>query len=237
MISVIVPVYNEEENIGKLHSRIVEAMNGQKDFYEIIFVDDGSKDRSLEAMKSLKPLKIISFPRNYGNTMALDAGIQHAKGDILAFLDADLQNDPAEIPFLLDKLKSGCDVVAGWRKNRQDSLKRILFSKLANRAVRFFLGSKIRDHGCALKVYRSRFIKDFRLWGSAQVFLPVIAERRGARICEVVVSHHPRQSGFSKIKFSKMLRAGLDLLIIKFGLYPKNPEKQPYVIQKIIENQ
>ncbi len=234
MISIIVPVYNEEENIKELHVRIVKAMNGYKDSYEIIFVDDGSNDRTLELMRTLSPLKIISFQGNYGNTIALDAGIQHANGDVLVFLDADLQNDPAEIPLLLNKLRNGYDVVVGWRKNRKDSFKRKLFSWFANKMARFVLGSQIRAHGCALKAYRSRFIKDFRLWGSVQVFLPIIAKKRGARICEVIVNHYPRQAGSSKIKFSKMLRAGFDLLRIKFGLYSDNSVKSSYVIREII---
>ena len=236
MISVIVPVYNEKENIKELHSRIVKAMNGHGDIYEIIFVDDGSGDGTLEIMKTLKPLKIVSFQRNYGNTPALDAGIQHAKGDVLAFLDADLQNDPAEIPILLNQLKNGYDVVAGWRKNRKDPLGRRLFSWFANKAVRLILGSPLNDHGCALKVYKSRFIKDFRLWGSAQVFLPAVAKERGARIAEVAVSHSLRKAGSSKIKISKMLRAGLDLLQVKFKLYRHAHNRPLYFIREIIEN-
>jgi len=236
MISVIVPVYNEAATVKELHQRIVKALNQQSESYEIVFVNDGSTDGTLDIMKTLRPLKIVSLQRNYSNTPALDAGIQNAKGDILAFLDADLQNDPAEIPLLLNQLKNGCDVVVGWRKNRKDPLSRRLFSWFANKMARFVLGSQIRDQGCALKVYKSRFIKDFRLWGAAQIFLPVIAKKRGARICEVPVGHYPRKAGFSKIKPSKILISGIDLFIIKFGLYRWKKYKSSYVVREVIEN-
>lgn len=216
MISIIVPIFNEEQTVGKLHWAIVDAMKRQSDRYEIIFVNDGSSDRTYEIAKHLKPLKLISLQRNYGETPALDVGIQEASGDIIVFLDADLQNDPADIPLLLKKIEEGYDVVAGWRKSRKDDWTRILFSHIANSIVSFILGVHLHDFGCGLKAYRAKFIKDFRLWGGAQVFLPAIAKERGARICEVQISHRPREFGSSKIRILNMLTAGFDLLSIAF---------------------
>jgi glycosyltransferase involved in cell wall biosynthesis len=216
MISVIVPIFNEEGTARQLHGRIVDAMNKQPASYEIIFVNDGSTDGTLGAISDLRPLKIVSLQRNYGQTPALDVGIQEARGDILVFLDADLQNDPAEILGLLQKLSTGCDVVVGRRQNRKDVRSRILFSYVANRIARFVLGVQIHDFGCGLKVYRSKFIKDFRLWGDVQVFLPAIAKERGAIICEVPISSYARTAGISKIKITNMIRGGFDLLSIMF---------------------
>lgn len=239
MISVIAPVYNEEKTIGELHRRIVEALSQQNDAYEIILVNDGSTDKTHELTAKLRPLKLISFEKNYGETLALDAGIHEAIGDVIIFMDADLQNNPEDMRFLLQKIKDGCDVVVGWRLTRNDSLSRILFSKFANGITRFILGLNIHDFGCGLKAYKSEYIKNFRLWGRIQVFLPAIAKARGAKICETVVSHSPRKIGFSKIKMSDMVMGGLgllEILLYRFFFKPYRIARPSYVIKEIKEN-
>lgn len=212
MISVISPVYNEEKTVAELHHRIINVMQKQSDSYEIIFVNDNSTDNTLEEMKNLKPLKIISLQRNYGETPALDVGIQEARGDIIVLTDADLQDDPANIPLLLNKISEGYDVVAGWRQNRKDHLCRIIFSRLANFVLRIISGVKIHDFGCGLKAYRAKFIKDFRLWGDSQVFLPAVAQNKGAIICEVPIAHYPRKEGSSRIKAGHLIKSMVDLV-------------------------
>ena len=179
LISIIIPAYNEEKTIKEVHQKIVEVMEKQKDAYEIIFVNDGSSDKTWEIITALSPVKGISLQRNYGQTPALDVGIQEAKGDIIILIDADLQNDPQEILRFLKKIEEGFDVVVGWRKQRKDPLTRILFSLIANKFARFFLGLKIHDFGCGIKAYRSKFIKHFKLWGDAQVFLPSGVKKKG----------------------------------------------------------
>lgn len=216
MISIVVPVFNEEKTLKTLHERIVAAMKTLSKPYEIIFVDDGSSDGTARVAASLKPLTLVRLQRNYGQTPAIDTGIFHAKGDVIVLLDADLQNDPADIPRFLTKLDEGFDVVLGWRKGRSDHWTRVVFSKCANFVARRFLGIHIRDFGCGLKAYRARFIKDFRLWGEAQVFLPAVARERGARIAEIPVEHHAREAGVAKVSIAKMLRGGFDLVAIAF---------------------
>src|SRR3989338_1122382 len=160
-ISVVSPVYNEEGSVKDLHERLVAVLEKERYPYEIIFVNDGSTDNTYREIKDLKPLKIISLQRNYGETPALDVGIQESEGDVIIFLDADLQNDPDDIPFLLKKIEEGYDVVAGWRKSRKDNLRRIIFSRLSNKIVSFVLGVDLHDFGCGMKIYLSKFIKDF----------------------------------------------------------------------------
>lgn len=217
MISVVVPVFNEGETLRELHSRIFDVMNEISESYEIIFVNDGSTDNTREIGLSLSPLKLVTLQRNSGQTAAIDTGIQVASGDIIVLLDADLQNDPAEIPVLLDKIKNGFDVVIGRRRNRRDARRRMVFSRFANWISRYLLNVKgINDFGCGLKAYRSKFIKDFRLWGESQVFLVAVAKERGARITEVPVTFNERQTGTSKISIYKMMKGGFDLLGIAF---------------------
>lgn len=215
-ISVVSPIYNEEGNIKELHERLVAALEKEHRPYEIIFVNDGSSDNSYSIAKNLKPLTLLTHQRNYGETPAFDTGIEQASGDIIVFIDADLQDDPAEIPLLLQKIDEGYDVAVGWRKKRNDHWTRIVFSRFANMIVRLMLGLNLHDYGCGLKAYRSKFIKDFRLWGNVQVFLPVIAKERGAKVCEVPVFNYYRKSGKAKIKILNMIKAGFDLLSFAF---------------------
>lgn len=236
-ISVVVPVFNEAAAVGELHRRILAVLNQQPGPYEIIFVNDGSTDGTENALNELKPLKVVTLQRNYGQTPALDAGIREAQGEIIVLLDADLQNDPEEIPLLLEKLAQGNDVAIGWRKERKDAWSRLLFSKIANAAARLALGLDVHDFGCGLKAYRSRFIRNFPLWGQAQVFLPAVAKERGAVICEVPVRHSPRAAGFSKISVARMLRGSLDLLRVVFFIkFSKTPPRSSYRIQTIKTN-
>ena len=216
MISVIVPLLNEEENVARLHKVIVGSLKIQTKPYEIIFVDGGSSDRTIEIAERLVPVRLIKMQRSYSQTSAIDTGLYYAKGEIIVLIDADFQNDPADIPRFLEKLDEGYDVVLGWRQNRKDSWTRIWFSKIANLISRKLLGLNVHDFGCGLKVYRSRFIKDFRLWGEAQVFLPAVAKERGARIAEIPVRHYSRESGASKVNISSMVRGVFDLLGIVF---------------------
>lgn len=216
MISIIVPVYNEAKTLAELHRRILQTLQRHPESYEIIFVDDGSTDDSYKVMKELRPLKIISLQRNYGETPALEMGVQAAKGDTVIFIDADLQDNPEDIFPMIEKISEGYDVIVGWRKDRKDRWARRLFSYFANRVLNYISGMDIHDFGCGLKVYRSAFIKDFILFGHAQVFLPAVAKEKGAKIYEMEVTHSSRRSGDSKFNISHMLKGIFDLLSVVF---------------------
>lgn len=235
MITVVAPVYNEEGTVEELHRRLVAILKKQGEPFEIIFVNDCSTDRSYERLKNLRPLTLISFAKNAGDTAALDAGIEAAKGDIIVVIDADLQDAPEDIPLLLQRLRAGYDVALGWRMVRQERLTRLLFSRLANTLVSVVLGLRVHDSGCGLKAYRACFIKGFRLWGKVQVYLPAVAKARGARICEVPVSHMSRVHGESKIRLTTMLKAGLGLVQIARYRYISAPYRYapaPYQIRE-----
>lgn len=237
-ISVVVPVYNEAMVVRELHQKIVAAMNRQPDPYEIIFVNDGSTDETERVLDDLKPLRVVTLQKNYGQTAAIDIGIREAKGEIIVLLDADLQNDPEEILLLLEKVAQGNDVVVGWRKERHDPFARLLFSKIANAAARLFFGLRIHDFGCGLKAYRSRFIRNLSLRGETQVFLPAVAKGRGAVVCEVPVKHYPRGAGSSKISIGRMLRGSFGLLRAAFFIqYFTKPLRDPYLVQSIKNNE
>ncbi|OHA59660.1 MAG: hypothetical protein A2589_02270 [Candidatus Vogelbacteria bacterium RIFOXYD1_FULL_46_19] len=216
MISIIVPIYNEAKTLVALHEKLCQTLSKQSDNFEILFINDGSQDKTEEVASRLQPLRLISLQRNYGQTAAIDVGIHNAKGDIIVLIDADLQNDPRDILKLLAKLDDGYDVAVGWRTERHDYWTRVLFSKLANLIARWLLNLPLHDFGCGLKVYRSKFIKDFRLWGEAQVFLPAVAKERGARLVEVPIPHFVRETGVAKVRISKMIRGIFDLLGIVF---------------------
>lgn len=218
-VSIIVPLFNEEENLGALHQEI----NTLREFipeYEIVYVDDGSKDNSLEVLKKIQQqddrVKIISFRRNYGQTAAMGAGVKCATGDVIIFLDADLQNDPKDVLLLLQKLDEGYDVVSGWRKNRHDEFFRVLFSRIANKMIAKITGIKLNDYGCTLKAYRSEIIKNIDFYGEVHRLLPVYASWYGAKVTEVVVNHRPRIHGRSKYGFSRIFKVLMDLLVAKF---------------------
>ncbi len=221
MLSVVIPAYNEEENIPILYEKLKKVLDSIGEDYEIIFVDDGSTDGTYQRLKQLAErdsrLKVIRFKRNYGQTAAMSAGFEHAKGDVIITLDADLQNDPEDIPILLEKLKEGYHVVSGWRKDRKDPfLSRRLPSMIANWLISKITGVHLHDYGCTLKAYRAEVVKDLELFGDMHRFLPALTKRRGAKITEVVVRHHPRMFGRSKYGIGRTVRVLLDIMLVKF---------------------
>ena len=220
-ISVVIPVYNEEENIEKLYKELKEVLENLKLDYEIIFVNDGSTDRTPQILDELAKkdpkVKVIHFRKNYGQTAAMYAGFQYAEGDVVITMDGDLQNDPRDIPKLLEKIEEGYDIVSGWRKNRKDPfLSRILPSKIANWIISKVTGVHLHDYGCTLKAYRKEVAKNFRLYGDMHRFLPAVAKSFGAKVTEVVVNHRPRLYGKSKYGIGRTIRVILDIFLVKF---------------------
>ena len=220
-LSVVIPVYDEQENIAPLIQSLVEVLDGLPRSYEIIAVNDGSRDASLERLEAeaaRRPqVKLVDLRRNYGQTAALMAGIDHASGDILVAIDGDLQNDPKDIPLLLAKLDEGYDVVSGWRRERKDApLTRNLLSSIANRLISRISGVRLRDYGCTLKAYRREVIKGVRLYGEMHRFIPIYASWMGARVTEIPVNHRPRTAGRSKYGLERIFKVVLDLTVVKF---------------------
>ncbi len=221
-LSLVIPVYNEEENLPILFDEISKAMKPLKESWEAIFVDDGSRDKSLEVLRGLakkdQHVRVIVFRRNFGQTAAISAGIDHAKGNVVILLDADLQNDPADIPMLLSKLNEGYDVVSGWRKDRKDDITRTLPSVAANGLISWVTGVHLHDYGCTLKAYRREVLDEFHLYGETHRFIPVFAHSVGARIAELPVHHHPRLHGTAKYGLERTVKVLLDLFTVKFLL-------------------
>jgi len=220
-ISVIVPIYNEVENIEVLSSSLLNVLNGMGKSFEIILIDDGSLDGTCELLKSISEnnpaVKGIRFRRNFGQTAAMAAGFDYASGDIIISLDGDMQNDPADIPRLIAKLEEGYDVVSGWRKHRQDDfVSRKIPSMIANKLISRLTGVHIHDYGCSLKAYRSEIAKDMSLYGEMHRFLPALAGIEGARIVEMPVLHHPRKFGKSKYNILRTFKVILDLMTVVF---------------------
>ncbi len=221
MLSVVIPAYNEEENIPILYEKLKKVLDGIGQDYEVIFVDDCSTDGTYQRLRELAEkdhrLKVIRFKRNYGQTAAMSAGFEHAKGEVIITLDADLQNDPEDIPLLLEKLKEGYHIVSGWRKDRKDPfLSRKLPSAIANWLISKITGVHLHDYGCTLKAYRAEVVKDLELFGDMHRFLPALTKRRGAKVAEVVVRHHPRMFGKSKYGIGRTVRVLLDIMLVKF---------------------
>ena len=220
-LSLFLPVLDEEENLRPMHAKIQNALASLGKTAEVIYVDDGSTDKSLEILKEIAAadnrVRVISLRRNYGQTAAMSAGIDAANGQILIPMDADLQNDPADIARLLDKLNEGYDVVSGWRKNRQDKLvSRKIPSQIANRIISWIGGVPLHDYGCSLKAYRREVIQDVRLYGEMHRFIPIYASWAGARVAEIPVDHHARTMGKSKYGISRTIKVVFDLITIKF---------------------
>lgn len=218
MISVVIPAYNEKDSIPILYEKLTKVL---EDDYEIIFVDDGSDDGTFEVLQKIADkdsrVKVIRFRRNYGQTAAMYAGFQHAKGEIIITMDADLQNDPEDIPALIRKLEEGYDLVSGWRKDRKDPFfSRRLPSMIANWIISKVTGVELHDYGCTLKAYRAEILKELELYGDMHRFLPALTKRHGAKITEVVVRHHPRLYGRSKYGLGRTIRVILDILLVKF---------------------
>jgi glycosyltransferase involved in cell wall biosynthesis len=219
-LSVIVPFYNEQENIVRMHAAILQAIEPLGLPFEMMFVDDGSRDRTLElaieiARKDPR-VRVVKFRRNYGQTPAMAAGIEHARGEILITMDGDLQNDPQDIRLFLDKIDEGNDIVVGWRHDRQDKLvSRKIPSRIANWLIGKVTGVPIKDNGCSLKAFRASLIKNIPLYSEMHRFIPAMASIAGPRISEIKVRHHARQFGSSKYGISRVYKVLLDLLVIK----------------------
>jgi glycosyltransferase involved in cell wall biosynthesis len=222
-VSVVVPLLNEEENIPILYDELTQSLQKIGVEYELVFVDDGSTDSSLQILEDLQKadatIHVISLRKNFGQTAALTAGFDMAKGNIIVAMDADLQNDPADISILLDKINEGNDMVTGWRFNRQDPfLSRKLPSKIANKIISVATGVHLHDYGCTLKAFRREVIKNIKLYGEMHRFIPAIASAMGVSIAEVKVNHRARRFGTSKYGISRTLRVILDLITVKFLL-------------------
>lgn len=222
-LSIVVPIYFEEENIHPLYEAITKALDHTGLSYEIIAVDDGSADGSFPLLKGLaatdKRLRVIRFRRNFGQTAAMAAGFEAARGDVIVPMDGDLQNDPADIPLLLEKIREGFDVVSGWRKDRQDAfINRTLPSKIANGLISRMTGVHLHDYGCTLKAYRREVLEGIGLYGEMHRFVPALASRVGAKVTEVPVRHHARMFGQSKYGISRTTRVVLDLITVRFLL-------------------
>ena len=219
MISVVIPIFNEEENINKLSQSITKALSDID--YEVLFINDGSTDNSeneIVKLSSTDPkIKLINLRRNYGQTAAMQAGFDQSKGTIVIPMDGDLQNDPKDIPKLIEKINEGYDVVSGWRKIRSDKkLTRILPSKIANMIISKISGIHLHDYGCTLKAYKKEILEDIKLYGEMHRFIPIYASWEGAKVTEIPVNHHPRIAGKTKYGLSRIPRVILDLLVIRF---------------------
>ena len=219
-ISVVIPLFNEEESLVELTDRIVEQINLIKKEFEIVFIDDGSTDKSFEVLTKIKKkhpqIKIVQFNRNFGKSAALFEGFKIATGDIVITMDADLQDDPEEISKLVNKIESGFDLVSGWKKKRHDPLSKTLPSKLFNFATRRLTGIKIHDFNCGLKAYRTEVIKAIPVYGELHRYLPVLAHWLGFHVGELIVTHHPRKYGNSKFGIKRFFNGFFDLLTVLF---------------------
>jgi len=220
-ISITIPVYNEEKNIKELYAKLIKVLDRIEYDSEIIFVNDGSYDNSGKIMNELADqdsrVQAIHFTRNFGQTAAMMAGFDFSDGDIIVPMDADLQNDPEDIPRLLAKLEEGYDVCSGWRKNRQDSyIKRKLVSQIANKLISRISGVKLKDYGCTMKAYRRDVIKGVKLYGEMHRFIPIYASWEGAKIAEIPVNHHPRKYGESSYGLERTIKVLLDLIVVTF---------------------
>jgi glycosyltransferase involved in cell wall biosynthesis len=217
-ISVVIPVYNEELNVEELYQRIAAVLT--RDDVEFLFVDDGSTDTTYARLSAIAEkdsrVKLVRFRRNYGQTAALSAGIDHSRGEIIVPMDGDLQNDPNDVPRLLAKLDEGFDVVSGWRIDRQDAFHRRLPSTLANRMISWISGVHLHDYGCSLKAYRRSVLEEVRLYGEMHRFVPIYASWQGARVAELPVQHHARTRGKSNYGIERTFKVVLDLIVVKF---------------------
>jgi len=222
-LSVVIPLYNEEPNVAELHRELTAALHAWGRSYELLFVDDGSRDGTFAALKALQAgdprMRVIVLRRNFGQTAAFAAGFAHARGRMIATSDGDLQNDPRDLPMMVDLLDDGHDIVCGWRRKRRDPwLTRRVPSNLANWLISRTTGVRLHDYGCSLKVFRGEVVRSLRLYGEMHRFIPAIASEQGVRIAEVEVNHRPRRFGASKYGLSRTMRVVLDLFTVKFLL-------------------
>lgn len=220
-VSVILPVNNEAENLRQCHRELSDAVDHLEQSFEFIFIDDGSTDNSMEVLREIcredRRAIALRLGRNFGQTAAFSAGIRQAQGRVLVLMDADLQNDPRDIPHLLEELNKDCDLVSGWRRHRRDrAFSRVLPSRIANRLISAVSGVKLHDYGCSLKAYRADMLKGVRLYGEMHRFIPILLAGYGARIREIEVNHRPRISGRSSYGFARAYKVVVDLLLIRF---------------------
>jgi len=219
-ISVVVPVYNEEENVKELFSKIRDVLNGMQKTHEVIFIDDGSTDKTFNILNELsginKELKIIRFRRNFGKSAALTAGFEHVQGEFVITMDGDLQDDPEEIPNFLEKIKEGYDLVVGWKTARKDPLGKKIASKIFNKLTVFLTGVKVHDSNCCFKIFRQEAAKSIKLHGELHRYIPALVHWRGYGVSEMKVKHHPRKYGKSKYGFARIFNGFLDLITVKF---------------------
>jgi glycosyltransferase involved in cell wall biosynthesis len=218
-LSLVIPLFNEEENVRPLLAAIAEALEPAKTSYEVVLVDDGSTDGSRrvaeQAALSQPGVRLVVLRRNYGQTAAMVAGVRHAHGRTIVTMDGDLQNDPADIPRLVALVDGGCDIVVGWRRRRHDSLPRVVISRIANRIISALMGVQIHDSGCSLKAYRAELIQNLPLYGEMHRFIPALSGLAGARLAEIEVAHHPRRFGVSKYGYSRIIKVMLDIASIR----------------------
>ena len=215
-ISIVIPVYNEENSVALLHKEIADVPRPLGHSYEIIFIDDGSTDGTLKELKKLKPAKIISFARNFGKSQALQAGFDEAEGDYIVTLDGDLQDDPKEIPRLVSAVNSGADLVCGWKHKRQDPFSKRIASRIANGAARVFTGVNVHDMNCGFKIYRPEVAKSLRLYGDMHRYIPSVASSMGFSVGEIMVNHRPRKFGESKYGFGRFINSAFDFITLIF---------------------
>jgi len=228
-LSIIIPVYNEEGNVELLYKEIVEVLSGYNRSYELILIDDGSTDRSFEILNRIQlsdeHVLLVQFRKNFGQTAALAAGFEHSQGEVVVTMDADLQNDPADIPMMVDKLEEGFDMVCGWRSPRMDNyFLRIFPSRVANYVIGLLTNQKLHDYGCTLKAMRNDLAKNLELYGEMHRLIPALASFHGSDICEVKINHRPRKSGTSKYGITRTFGVILDIVTLKFFMnYSSRP--------------
>jgi len=227
-LSVVVLVYNEVDSVEPLHRELMGVLETLGTSFEVVYIDDGSSDGSTERLSALASrdgrVRVVSFRRNFGQTAAVQAGIDHSRGAVLVFLDGDMQNDPHDIPHLLEKIDEGYDVVSGWRRDRHDAPSRVIPSRIANWVIARVTGVRLSDFGCTLKAYRREVIEGMKLYGEMHRFIPVYSAVVGARITEIPVNHRPRTYGRSKYSLSRTSRVALDLITVKLlGSYSTKP--------------
>ncbi len=220
-LSIIVPVFNEQENLPLLYQAVIQSIMPLHKSWELVLVDDGSRDNSVKVLEDLAAcdpdhVRVVELRRNFGQTAAIAAGIDYSVGEIIVLMDADLQNDPADVPMMLAKIDEGYDLVSGWRKFRQDDMSRTLPSRFANALISWATGVHLHDYGCTLKAYRREVITGFRLYGEMHRFIPAYASSVGARMIELPVNHHPRKFGKAKYGLERTFKVILDLVTVKF---------------------
>jgi glycosyltransferase involved in cell wall biosynthesis len=237
-LSVVVPLYNEEESVVLLHRAVSQALAPLGLEYELVLVDDGSRDstfaRAAALVRADPRLRVVRLRRNFGQTAAMAAGIRHARGRVIVTMDGDLQNDPADIPRLLERLHQGYDIVAGWRRHRQDAASRVAVSKVANRIMARVMGTPVRDSGCSLKAFNADLVRGLPLYGDMHRFIPAISRLAGARIAQIEVNHRPRTLGVSKYGFSRIWKVVLDIVSIRFLLHHARRPLQRHVLLALL---